>query len=101
MEVQIKDITLEIMKLTNGNICKRCLGRSFSKTIAGPGNLIRGEYLRKTLEDTNENIPKSSACYICNDLFDDLDTMIDKIIEVIETEDIHFSNFLVGCRVDP
>jgi tRNA pseudouridine synthase 10 len=101
MEIQVKDITLEIMKLTKGNICKRCLGRSFSKTIAGPGNLIRGEYLRKTLEDTNENIPKSSECYICNDLFDDLDTMIDKLIDVIKTEDIHFSNFLVGCRVDP
>ena len=41
MELQIKDITLEIMELTNGNICNRCLGRSFSKTIAGPGNLIR------------------------------------------------------------
>ena len=60
MELQIKDTTLEIMELTKGNICNRCLGRSFSKTIEGPGNLIRGEYLRNMLEDTSENIPKSS-----------------------------------------
>jgi tRNA pseudouridine synthase 10 len=101
MELQIKDMTLEIMELTKGNICNRCLGRNFSKSIEGPGNLIRGEYLRKILADSNEDIPKSSTCYICNDLFDDLDNMIEKIIEVIKTKDIHFSNFLVGCRVDP
>ena len=59
------------MELTNGNICNRCLGRSFSKTIDGPGNLIRGEHLREMLGDTEENNPKSSECYICNDLFDD------------------------------
>ena len=100
MELQIKDTALEITKLTSGNICNRCLGRSFSTTIEGPGNLIRGERLRKMLEDSNENIPKSSACYICNDLFDDLDNMVEKIIELIKTDDIHFSNFLVGCRVD-
>jgi tRNA pseudouridine synthase 10 len=100
MELQIKDTALEIIKITSGNICNRCLGRSFSTTIEGPGNLIRGEHLRKILEDSNENIPKNSACYICNDLFNDLDNMIEKIVELIKTEDIHFSNFLVGCRVD-
>ncbi len=100
MEHQIKDAALEITKLTSGNICNRCLGRSFSTTIEGPGNLVRGEHLRKILEDSNENIPKSSACYICNDLFNDLDNMIEKIIELIKAEDIHFNNFLVGCRID-
>jgi tRNA pseudouridine synthase 10 len=100
MEYQIKDTALEITKLTSGNICNRCLGRSFSTTIEGPGNLVRGEHLRKILEDSNENIPKSSECYICKDLFVDLDKMIEKIIELIKTEDIQFSNFLVGCRVD-
>ncbi len=101
MELQIKDTTLEIIELTNGNICNRCLGRSFSKTIDGPGNLIRGKHLRDMLGDTEGNIQKSSECYICNDLFDDLDEMIENLMEVIKNEDIHFSNFLVGCRVDP
>ena len=44
MELQIKDTALEITKLTSGNICNRCLGRSFSTTIEGPGNLVRGEH---------------------------------------------------------
>jgi tRNA pseudouridine synthase 10 len=100
MELQIKDKTLQIMEITEGNICNRCLGRSFSKTVEGPGNLARGEYLRKILDDSDENTPKSSACYICNDLLDDLDYMIDRIIEVLDRKEIHFSNFLVGCRVD-
>jgi tRNA pseudouridine synthase 10 len=100
MEHQIKDNVLKIIEITEGNICNRCLGRSFSKTIKGPGNLIRGEYLRKIVEESNENIQKSSACYICKDLFNDLDTMIDRMIDLLETEEIQFFTFLIGCRVD-
>ncbi len=100
MELQIKDKTLKIIEITEGNICNRCLGRSFSKTIEGPGNLIRGEYLRNLVVESNENIPKRSECYICKDLFDDLDNLIQRVINILETEEIQFSNFLVGCRVD-
>ena len=52
MELQIKDKTLKIIEITEGNICNRCLGRSFSKTVEGPGNLIRGEYLRNLIEES-------------------------------------------------
>ncbi len=100
MELQTKDKIIHIMEITEGNICNRCLGRCFSNAIEGPGNLIRGEYLRKALEDSNVNTTQSSSCYICNDLFDDLDNMIEKVINHLETEKIQFSNFLVGCRVD-
>jgi tRNA pseudouridine synthase 10 len=100
MEPQIKDKALKIIEISEGNICNRCLGRCFSKTIKGPGNLIRGEYLRNIVEESNQNIPKSSACFICKDLFNDLDTMIERIIDVLETEEIQFFNFLIGCRVD-
>ena len=101
MELQTKDTTLKIIDITDGNICNRCLGRSFSKTIEGPGNLVRGKKLRKLLELSDQNNPKNSTCYICQDLFDDLDNMIEKIIDVLQTKEIQFSNFLVGCRVDP
>ncbi len=101
MELQFKDKILQIMEITEGNICDRCLGRSFSKTVEGNGNLARGKYLRKILDESDENLEKSTECYVCNDLFDDLDCMIDKIIEVLDKEEINFSNFLVGCRVDP
>jgi len=101
MELQIKDNLLKIMEITDGNICDRCLGRNFSKTIEGNGNLERGKYLRKILDESDENLEKSTECYICNDLFDDLDNMIDKIVEVLDREEINFSDFLIGCRVDP
>ena len=100
MELQIKDKTLKIIEITEGNICNRCLGRCFSKIIEGPGNLIRGEYLRNLIEESGENIPKRSECYICKDLFDDLDNSIQRVIDILEKEEIQFSNFLVGCRVD-
>ncbi|MFZ0443027.1 MAG: tRNA pseudouridine(54/55) synthase Pus10 [Methanobacterium sp.] len=100
MELQIKDKTLKIVEITEGNICNRCLGRCFSKIIEGPGNLIRGEYLRNLIEESGENIPKHSECYICKDLFDDLDNSIQRVIDILEKEEIQFSNFLVGCRVD-
>jgi len=101
MELQIRDKLLQIIEITEGNICDRCLGRNFSKAIEGDGNLERGKYLRKILDESDENLEKSCACYICNDLFSDIDTMIDKIVEVLDWEEIKFSNFLVGCRVDP
>jgi tRNA pseudouridine synthase 10 len=101
MEPQIEEKLIKIIEITDGNICDRCLGRNFSKSVAGSGNLERGEYLRNKLEDSNQNIPKTSSCYICNDLFDDLDKMTNKVVEVLKDEQIHFSNFLVGSRVDP
>jgi tRNA pseudouridine synthase 10 len=101
MELQIEDKLVKVIEITKGNICDRCLGRNFSKSVAGSGNLERGEYLRKKLEDSNKNIPKTSSCYICNDLFDDLDKMTNKVVEILKDEQIHFSNFLIGSRVDP
>ena len=101
MELQIEDKLVKIIEITEGNICHRCLGRNFSKSVAGSGNLERGEYLRNKLEESNQNIPKTSSCYICNDLFDGLDKMTNNAVEVLKDEEIHFSNFLVGSRVDP
>jgi tRNA pseudouridine synthase 10 len=100
MELQIKDKTVKIMEITGGNICNRCLGRCFSKNIESSGNLARGEYLKKVLEDSNQGIEMDSSCSICNDLFNNMDKMIERVIEVLEEEGIKFSNFLVGCRVD-
>ena len=100
MELQTKDKTVQIIELTQGNICYRCLGRSFSKSVEGSGNLERGKYLRNVLEDSDKNLEKNSNCYICNDLFDDLDKIIKQVIDFLDIEEIQFSNFLIGCRVD-
>ena len=76
MELSIEDKLVNIIEITQGNICYRCLGRNFSKNIEDIGNLERGKYLRNKLEESNQNIPKTDTCYICNDLFTDLDKMI-------------------------
>jgi tRNA pseudouridine synthase 10 len=101
MESEVKRKALEIIEITEGNICNRCLGRSFSKSVEGTGNKSRGEYVRHILIGSGDNIKKNSPCYICNDLFDDLDLMVEKAILVIDKKEIHFSNFLIGSRVSP
>jgi tRNA pseudouridine synthase 10 len=97
---ETKDKTVQLIELAKGNICNRCLGRSFSKSVEGSGNLERGKYLRNILEASHKNIKKNSTCYICNDLFDDLDRTIERVIEFVDREEIQFSNFLLGSRVD-
>ena len=100
METLIHDKLIKTMEITNGNICNHCLGRIFSRDIEGPGNLIRGERLKHSLEEMGETYSKEDKCEICNDLFEKMDELIQQALEIVEKEDINFSNFLVGCRVD-
>lgn len=100
MESQITEYALKIMEMAEGNLCDHCLGRKFSKILEGPDNKYRGEYVRQTLNETNGDT--SDPCYICGNLFDDVENrIIDKIINKINQENIEFSTFLVGCRVSP
>ncbi len=100
MENQVNERLIKIIELTNGNICKHCLGRLFSKEIEGPGNVIRGERLKSSLKDSDEKFSNDAECWICDDLFDDLEGMIEQSLTLIKNENIHFNNFLVGCRVN-
>ena len=100
MESQITEYALKIMEMAEGNLCDHCLGRKFSKILEGPDNKYRGEYVRQILNETNGDT--SDPCYICGNLFDDVENrIIDKIINKINHENIEFSTFLVGCRVSP
>ncbi|MEL7670813.1 tRNA pseudouridine(54/55) synthase Pus10 [Methanobacterium sp.] len=100
MESQITEKALKIMEITEGNLCDHCLGRTFSQTVEGPDNKYRGEYVRQILNENNSST--SDPCYICGNLFDDVENgLIDKIIDKINHENIEFSTFLVGCRVSP
>ncbi len=100
MESQITEYALKIMEMVEGNLCDHCLGRKFSKTLEGPDNKYRGEYVRQILNKPNGDT--SDPCYVCGNLFDDVENrIIDKIINKINHENIEFSTFLVGCRVSP
>lgn len=97
----INDQTTEIMNITNGNICNRCLGRYFYPKVPGNNNEDRGAYLKNLLIE-EENLPKKSeACYICGDLFIGLENNLENIIQEIHEKNVEFSNFLVGCRLSP
>jgi tRNA pseudouridine synthase 10 len=102
MESQITEYALKIMEIAEGNLCDHCLGRTFSKTVEGPDNKYRGEYVRHALNETGVDASTADSCYICGNIFDDVENrIIDKIITKINQENIEFSTFLVGCRVSP
>lgn len=99
---QITEKALKIMGMAGGNLCDHCLGREFSKIIDGPDNRYRGEYVRQILNETNSGVLTADSCYICGNIFDNVENgLIDKIIDKINHENIEFSTFLVGCRVSP
>lgn len=106
MEFQITDKALKIMKFTEWKLCNRCLGRKFSKLISAPDNENRGEYVRQILKKSNyegeNNSGNADSCYICNNIFDQLeDGYLDYITKYLEESEVEFSTFLVGCRVLP
>ena len=102
MESQITGKALKIMEIAEGNLCNHCLGRMFSKTVEGSDNEYRGEYVRHALNETGADASTADSCYICGNIFDDVENrIIDKIITKINQENIEFSTFLVGCRVSP
>lgn len=55
----IKDQAIEIIKITEGNICDRCLGRNFYPKISGKDNRERGHKLKIALS-TEEDLPENN-----------------------------------------
>ena len=102
----ILDTARKILK--EGPICDHCLGRQFAKLSTGLSNDMRGNAIRLVLamqagadKDTEfqEELKKSgeSKCWVCNNLFTNLETWADKA--VIALSDYEFENFLIGTRV--
>ncbi len=97
------DITLKkaekLINLSENKICNHCLGRKFSKLIAGKDNEDRGIILREKLEinpPSNEDI-----CPICGNLFDKInESLYERIDQKINYIGLEFDNFLIGCRLD-
>jgi len=100
-----KDQALKIMTITQGDICNRCLGRNFYPKVSGKDNQERGSYIRNMLtstqdiSDKDKLYQKNDSCYVCGDLFLDLEDTLKKIITIINESKVEFSTFLVGCRL--
>ncbi|MDY9923972.1 tRNA pseudouridine(54/55) synthase Pus10 [Methanobacterium sp.] len=95
----IKEQAQKIIKISHGNICNRCLGRNFYPQVSGNDNQERGAYLKDVLSEDEEMPEKSEACYVCGDIFLDLENILEKIINTIHNSQVEFTTFLVGCRL--
>lgn len=95
----VKEQTQKIIEITQGNICNRCLGRNFYPQVSGNDNQERGVYLKDIVGADVEMPEKSEACYVCGDIFLDLEDILERIINTIHDSEVEFETFLVGCRL--
>lgn len=90
------ELAKEIIKQTDGRICKHCLGRKLSKTIEGTNNIERAD---KVCNELNINLDDAD-CVICNNIFKKLDdNLYQKIDAKIKQLDVEFNTFLVGSQI--
>ncbi len=86
----------DILKETEGKICKHCLGRKLSKTIGGANNIERAD---KVCDELNINLDDVD-CVVCDNIFEKLDDeLYDKIDAKISQLGIEFDTFLVGSQI--
>ena len=86
----------DILKETDGKICKHCLGRKLSKTIDGTNNIERAD---KVCEELDINLDDVD-CVICDNIFHKLDDKLyDKIDAKINQLGVEFDTFLVGSQI--
>ena len=89
------ELANEIIKKTNGKICKNCLGRKLSKTVPGSNNIERAEKVLGELD-----IGLDGECEICGNIFDKLDDeLYRKIDEKLNRLGVEFETFLVGSKI--
>lgn len=90
------ELASEILKETDGKICKHCLGRKLSKTIEGTNNIERAD---KVCDELNISLDDVD-CAICGNIFDKLDEdLYDKIDAKINQLGVEFDTFLVGSQI--
>lgn len=87
-----KIIPLANQILKNHELCYHCLGRLFSKQLGLSSNKILGQKLKK-------NFKSSQKCFICKDLFDNLNYFLKMMID--STSDYSYCTFSVGTTVKP
>ena len=75
------------------NLCDSCLGRLFTKKLSLSSNRLLGKKIHQKINK------KSTKCYICKDLIDNLDSYHSTILE--KTKDYQFDSFLVGAILKP
>ncbi len=92
-------------KLTLKGLCYHCLGRQFAKLGHGMSNMERGFYLNNELitnakdKEAEQNlIHKPPECYLCEDLFEEIEKFAELIQKKLKPYD--YETFLVGSKID-
>jgi len=98
MDSILKNKAIKIMKITNGEICDRCLGRHLSRDLPGESNSERGEYVRRHFLDHINKFEDVKKCKVCFGTFDNLEDILKDVSDTIKDKGVEFSTFLVGCR---
>ncbi len=101
------DIIDTAAKALSRPLCDHCLGRLFGMRGHGFTNDERGHALRVVLHMKEQLAPETidagtdpdERCWLCEGLFDDLDTLHSLVLERLE--ELEFDTFLVGSRIDP
>ncbi len=98
-----------IKTIREGPICDHCLGRQFAKLSTGLSNDKRGAAIKLVLamhadaqkdKELQKQLKTSEGeikCWVCNNLFKDIDLWVDKAIQALS--DYEYVNFLVGTKV--
>lgn len=73
-------------------LCDNCLGRLFSKKLKISSNRFLGKKLK-------QNVSTRKKCYICKNLFENLNPFLDLMLEKSSSYD--FSTFVVGAIMQP
>ena len=76
------------------DLCNFCLGRLFSKKYNSTSHQSLGKKLRKHL-----SLRESKKCYICKNLFDNLDLYIDLLLS--KSSNHQFNTFVIGTTIKP
>ena len=92
----MSDLASDILRETDGKICRHCLGRKLSKTVEGSNNVERADKVCEELDISLDDVD----CVVCNNLFDKLDDdLYAKIDEKISQLGLEFETFLVGSQI--
>ncbi len=85
---QILPIASQILK--KYDLCDHCLGRLFSKQLHRSSNKLLGKKL---------NLNSTAKCYVCKNLFDNLNHFLKLMIEI--SSEYSFNTFSVGVMIKP
>ncbi len=84
-------------------LCDHCLGRLSAHVETGTTDLERGKNVREAVAGEraarNEAMSEPSFCWLCEDMFQDVERFAQEAIDTLAT--IDYDTFLIGTKVDP